>query len=82
MTGEERGEPDEVDGCAVKRVKPSEDKPQSSSTTPAEQRDFTYMGMDVAFASDLIIFNSSLVRTKTTSCRDPFLETNLERLFS
>ncbi|XP_012671222.1 ribonuclease H1 [Clupea harengus] len=49
---EERGEPDEVDGCAVKRVKPSEDKPQSSSTTPAEQRDFTYMGDAVVVYTD------------------------------
>lgn len=42
---EERVQGDEVDGCAVKRVKLAEDKPQSSSPAPADKSDFTYMGI-------------------------------------
>lgn len=41
---EERVQGDEVDGCTVKRVKLTEDKPQSSSPASAEKSDFTYMG--------------------------------------
>lgn len=41
---EERVQGDEVDGCTVKRVKLTEDKPQNSSSAPAEKSDFTYMG--------------------------------------
>ncbi|XP_041951329.1 ribonuclease H1 isoform X2 [Alosa pseudoharengus] len=49
---EKKVEGDEVDGCAVKRVKVAEDKPQNVSPAPAEKTDFTYMGDAVVVYTD------------------------------
>ncbi|KAL2082383.1 hypothetical protein ACEWY4_022201 [Coilia grayii] len=49
---EEEIQEDEVDGYEAKRMKPSEDKLQGSSTTPAEQSNFTYMGDAVVVYTD------------------------------
>ncbi|XP_062406220.1 ribonuclease H1 isoform X2 [Sardina pilchardus] len=49
---EKKGEGDEVDGCAAKRVKAAEDKPQNTSPAPAEKTDFTYMGDAVVVYTD------------------------------
>lgn len=51
VSDEEEALEDEVDGHVSKRMKPSEDKPpedkppNDGSKTPAEQSNFTYMGM-------------------------------------